>query len=95
MKAKILYKHRENFDDGAIMEVVIWRLPRPVSGSSHSFKYRLFYGYAGKRLIGYDNERGKGDHRHRGNEEFPFEFGTPETLIDIFLNEVSRLRRRT
>jgi len=61
MKAKILYRHREYFDDGAIMEVVIWRLPRPVPGSSHPYKYRLFYGYSGKRLIGYDNERGKGD----------------------------------
>ncbi len=64
MKAKILYRHREDFDDGAIMEVVIWHLPRPVPDSSHPFKYRLFYGYVGKRLIGYDNEHGKGDHRH-------------------------------
>ncbi len=95
MKTKILYRHREDFDDGAIMEVVIWQLARPVSGSSHPFKYRLFYGYIGKRLIGYDNERGKGDYRHYENEELPFEFSTPETLIDDFLNEVSKLRRRT
>ena len=95
MRAKILYRHREDFDDGAILEVVIWRLARPVSGSRHPFKYRLFYGYVGKRLIGYDNERGKGDHRHCANEELPFEFSTPETLIDDFLNEVSKLRRRT
>ncbi len=94
MKAKILYRHREDFDDGAIMEVVIWRLPRPVPGSSHPFKYRLFYGYVGKRLICYDNEHGKGDHRHHENEELPFKFSTPETLIDNFLNEVSQLRRR-
>jgi predicted transcriptional regulator len=24
----------------------------------------LFYGFPGNRLAGYDNERGKGDHRH-------------------------------
>jgi len=95
MKAEILYRHKKYFDDGAIIEVVIWRLPQPIPGSSHPFKYRLFYGYVGKRLIGYDNERGKGDHRHHENEEFSFEFNTPEALIDIFLDEVSKLRRRT
>ena len=48
----------------------IWKVPSPVQGSAHELKYRLFYGYPGRRLVCYDNERGKGDHRHiDGREE--------------------------
>ena len=91
--ARLIYKHYQAFDDGAILEVVIWSVPRPVPGSSHVYKYRLFYGYPGQRVIGYDNERPKGDHRHfRGNEE-PYNFTNPEQLIDDFLAEVANERR--
>ncbi len=48
------------FDDGSIQEIVVWRVPTPVPPRSHCFKYRLFCGFAGRRLIGYDNERGNG-----------------------------------
>ena len=93
MKAELLYRHREDFDDGAILEVVVWRLPKPVQGSEHPYKYRLFYGYPGRRIVGYDNERGKGDHRHCGEQEQPYAFTTPEQLMDDFLSEVKRARR--
>ena len=93
MKAGLLYRHREDFDDGAIVEVVIWRLPKSVQGSEHSYKYRLFYGYPGRRVIGYDNERGKGDHRHYEEKEQPYSFTTPEQLIDDFLADVERARQ--
>ena len=80
-------------EDGAIIEVVIWSVPKPVPGSSHSYKYRLFYGYPGLRVIRYDNERPTGDHRHfRGTEE-PYSFINPEQLIDDFLAEVANERR--
>jgi hypothetical protein len=92
MKATLLYRHREDFDDGAILEVVIWSLPQPLLGSSHRYKYRLFYGFPGRRILGYDNERGKGDHRHSGDEEKLYEFTTPDRLIEDFLVDVRRLR---
>jgi hypothetical protein len=47
-------------------EMTIWEVASPVIGSAHKLKYSLFYGVNGKRLVGYDNERGKGDHRHIG-----------------------------
>jgi len=92
MKAELLYRFREDFSDGAILEAVIWRVPRPIPGSQHPYKYRLFYGYPGLRLVGYDNERGKGDHRHQDERELPYLFTTPEKLIDDFLSDIDKLR---
>ena len=91
--ARLIYKHYQAFDDGAILEVVIWSVPRPVPGSPHVYKYRLFYGYPGQRMIGYDNERPKGDHRHFRDTEVPYNFTNPQQLIDDFLAEVANERR--
>lgn len=70
------------------MEATLWRVPAPVPPSSHSLKYSLVYIVAGRRIVGYDNERGKGDHRHlRGHEE-PYAFTTVEQLIGDFMADV-------
>lgn len=79
-------------DDGAILRVQVWELPRPVPGSGHRYKYRLFYGYPGKRMAGYDNERGKGDHRHLGGREQAYRFVSLEKLFDDFLADVAARR---
>lgn len=92
MNAELLYRHKTHFHDGAILEVVVWRVSEAVKGSSHCFKYRLFYGCHGERIIGYDNERGKGDHRHYGKIEESYNFTTPEQLIDDFLRDVQKIR---
>jgi len=52
MKAQLIYRDRMTFDNGAILEMIIWEVPTPVEGSAHSYKYRLFYGYAGRRVVG-------------------------------------------
>lgn len=57
MKARLLHRDRFDFDDGTTVEMVIWSVPTPVAGSSHGYKYRLYFGRPGERLIGYDNER--------------------------------------
>ncbi len=72
--------------------MVIWELPAPLAGSAHSYKYRLYYGFPGRRLIGYDNERGKGDHRHLEDKEAPYAFVSVDKLIEDFLDDVSRSR---
>ena len=92
MNAELLQRDRFVFDDGAVVEMVIWRVPNPIPGSAHQFKYRLYYGRAGKRLISYDNERAKGDHRHLGRREETFAFTTVDILIRDFLADVE-LRR--
>lgn len=92
VEADLLHRERFDFDDGAILEMVIWRVPTPVVGSRHPYKYRLFYGRPGKRLVTYDNERPKGDHRHVGSREESYAFTDVETLIRDFLSEVERWR---
>lgn len=72
--------------------MTIWQLASPVSGSSHSLKYSLHYGVAGNRIVGYDNERGKGDHRHIGGGQERYSFSTVERLMADFLADVRNLR---
>ena len=88
MKAELLFHQRIDYDDGAIVEMVLWRVPSPVPPSTHSLKYSLFYGRPGLREIGYDNERGKGDHRHIGGQEADYVFTTVEQLIEDFKRDV-------
>ena len=94
MKAALLQHERFNFDDGTFVEMVIRRVPTPVQGSSHDYKYRLFYGSPEKRLAGYDNERYNGDHRHVEGREEPYRFLDVETLVRDFLEDVRRLRSK-
>ena len=92
MKARLLFHERRLFDDGAIMEMKIWRLPKPVAPTTHGLKYSLFYGYPGRRVVGYDNERTKGDHRHLDDRELPYTFVSVEQLVADFLSDVRSIR---
>jgi hypothetical protein len=94
MKAELLQRDRYAFDDGTILEMVIWRVPKPVRGSLHAYKYRLFFGYPGKRIVGYDNERPKGDHRHLEDSEASYRFINVEILVRDFLADVERWRSK-
>jgi hypothetical protein len=92
MKAMRIFYDRMDYPDGSILEMTIWEVPKPVEGSAHQLKYSLYYGAPGLRLVGYDNERGKGDHRHVKSREEPYSFKTPEALIADFLADVQKLR---
>lgn len=92
MKAELLFTQRIDYDDGAIVEMVLWRVPMPVLPSIHRLKYSLFYGRPGVREVGYDNERGKGDHRHFQGVETAYRFTTVEKLMTDFWFDVRRLR---
>ena len=70
------------------IEVVVWRLSEPLSGSTHSLKYRLAYVVAGECVLRYDNEAGKGDHRHVREKEHEYRFKSVEQLLDDFWNDV-------
>lgn len=91
-RAKLLFHQRIDYDDGAIVEMVLWRVPSAVPPSAHDLKYSLFYGRVGIREIGYDNERGKGDHRHFRGTETAYVFSTVEQLIADFWSDVHGLR---
>lgn len=87
MKARPVLHEKQAYGAGAI-EIVVWRVPEPVPPSEHAFKYRLAYVVSGTRLVGYDNERGKGDHKHVGGVERPYDFVDVATLIEDFWNDV-------
>lgn len=63
MSATPILNDKRVFGRGTV-QIVVWSVPRPVPPSAHRFKYRLVYIRDGRRVLGYDNERGKGDHRH-------------------------------
>ena len=90
MKAELITRFRDIAEDGSGVEMVVWRVPDPVPPSEHRFKYRLVYLEAGRRMVGFDNERGKGDHKHVGDQEQPYTFVDVERLIDDFIQEVER-----
>lgn len=94
MKAALLIRERVVYPDGSLAEIVVWRVPRPVPPATHRFKYRLAYVVGGKRVLGYDNERGKGDHRHAGGREEAFVFTSIDDLLARFVAEVETLRRQ-
>lgn len=88
----MLYRFEQDYDDGAMVCMVIWAVPSPVPPSGHRFKYRLVYIEHGRRIIGFDNERGKGDHWHDGDEESPYTFVDVPTLIRDFIQAVRQRR---
>lgn len=90
MKALQLISTRIPYSESAFAELVLWRLPRPVDGSAHGFKYRLAYVVCGKCVLRYDNEVGKGDHRHDAGIESAYTFTTPEKLIADFQHDIER-----
>jgi Family of unknown function (DUF6516) len=92
MDATLLLHERRVLDESAFVELVVWRVPSPVPGSSHGFKYRLAYVVDGECVLRYDNEAGKGDHRHVSGMEIPYAFTTPARLLADFWNDVDRRR---
>lgn len=91
-KAILIIEDKRLFADGHILEVVVWAVPTPVPPTQHGLKYRLFYGIAGLRIVGYDNERGKGDHRHINGVEEPYQFTAVEKLLTDFQADVEQVR---
>ena len=87
-----MLNERHTISETAFVEMVVWRLPAPLSGSRHGFKYRLALVVNGACVLRYDNEAGKGDHKHVGQDEMPYEFTTPKTLLDDFWNDVDTWR---
>lgn len=75
----------------AFVELRISRVPTPVEGCNHPYKYGLALVVRRECVLRYDNERGKGDHRHVGARETPYVFSTVEQLLTDFLTDVRRL----
>jgi hypothetical protein len=90
MKAKLILDRRAVLSEHAFVEMKLWLVPVPVRASLHSYKYRLAFVANGKCEIRFDNESGKGDHKHIGDSERSYAFAGPDKLVADFLNEVTR-----
>lgn len=74
MKAKLIRSLKKVYPDGTVVEMVLWQLPKPSPDRPHGLKYRFYCGKDGQCIVRYDNESGKGDHVHYGENEQPYEF---------------------
>ncbi|MHB8391977.1 MAG: toxin-antitoxin system TumE family protein [Acidobacteriaceae bacterium] len=90
VKAVLITRFKDVAQDGGLIEMVVWRLPEPAPPCTHPFKYRLVYVVHGTRIIGFDNEQGKGDHRHVEGQEQSYAFAGIDRLIEDFIAEVER-----
>ena len=93
MKAVELVRRRITFSETSFAELVLWQVPKPMAGSTHEFKYRLAYVVDGVCVVRYDNEVGKGDHRHFDGKESAYTFETPDKLIAAFQRDIARWNR--
>ena len=94
MRARLIFRQKLIYPDGAIREMVLWQLPKPTKDRPYGLKYRLYYGLAdGTCVVRYDNETGKGDHRHYSVREEPYPFKDVDTLVADFLADIARVRK--
>lgn len=91
-KAILLLDSRIVYAESSFAELVIWRLPVAIPGSQHGYKYRLAFVVDGKCVIRYDNEAGKGDHRHVGARERTYDFVDVEKLLADFQHDIRRFQ---
>ncbi len=93
MKANLITRFKDVSPSGDIIEMVVWHVPEPVPPTTHGYKYRLVYIVEGQRIIGFDNERGKGDHWHYNNNELPYNFINIDVLVEDFMSEVEKWKK--
>ena len=92
MAARLITRFKNVNPDGSILELVVWKVPEPVPPTDHGYKYRAVYVQSGQRIVGFDNERGKGDHCHLDGKEVPYVFTTVEQLVEDFIAAVAARR---
>lgn len=91
MAAEPLLDERHVLSESAFAELVVWRVPASVRGSAHEFRYRLALVVEGRCVLRYDNEAGKGDHRHVHDEEREYRFKDAEQLLIDFWSDVEEM----
>ena len=92
MQAALILDFKDVTPAGEIIRMRVWRVPQSVPPSGHAFKYSLYFGRKGERIVSFDNERGKGDHCHIDGIERPYSFVTIERLIEDFIALVEERR---
>ena len=92
MPAELITRFKNITPDGGVIELVVGGRPPPVPLTEHGFKYRPVYAKDGVRIIGVENERGKGDHCHLDGQEMPYTFTGVDQLVEDFIAAVAARR---
>lgn len=82
---------RRWIDEITFVESRVVRPSEPLEGSDHPYKYSLALVVAGECVLRYDNERGKGDHKHEGELASAYVFTTLSQLLNDFKADVKRI----
>lgn len=90
MTARLIVRDRIEYGADAVAHVTVWQVPQPVAGSAHDYKYRLAYVVDGECVLRYDNESGKGDHRHWEADEADYVFLDLQQLLADFRSDIER-----
>ena len=90
--SRLLLRERHVLSENSFAEMVIWQLPRRLPGSAHRFKYRLAFVVDEVCVMRFDNETGKGDHKHVAEQEVAYVFKSLEQLVADFWDEIDRWR---
>ena len=93
MKAELITRFKSVAEEGGVMELVVWCVPRPVPATHPGYKKRAVCAVDGVRVVGFDNERGKGDHCQLHGRELPYNFTTVDALVNDFIAAVDAARR--
>ena len=94
MDAELQFDDRFVLGDRAFAQVKVWRVPIAVRGSSHGPKYSFALVNDNECVLRFDNEAGKGDHRHMNGIETPLEFDNLAGLLADFWKEVDEWVRQ-
>ncbi|MBI4823098.1 MAG: hypothetical protein HY805_02560 [Nitrospirae bacterium] len=88
-----LVRHEKVIDElGNIIEIKMWRLPGPTKDKPHGYKYSLVYIVDEIRVIGYDNAKSKGDHRHIKGTIETYKFISLKKLAQDFYRDIERYK---
>jgi hypothetical protein len=90
LKASLVVRDRIAYSEASFAEVVVRVVAAPLAGSVHTYKYRLAFIAHGECVLRYDNETGKGDHRHATGTEARYRFSTLSKLFADFERNIRR-----
>lgn len=91
--AKKVIHTRDALSEDELVEIKVWEVPKG-KDFPEGLKYSFNYIKNKKRILGYDNERKKGHHRHFKGEETKVEFNEIWKLLERFKEEVENLLKK-
>lgn len=93
MSARLILDSKTVLVDGRIIQRRVWQLTAPTGDRPYALKFSLYCGRAGETVVRYDNESGKGAHKHVGAEEREeiYDFVSLVKLLIDFQQDVEEL----